>query len=1124
MLPRRTFDSERGDDDEIEDEKIQAARRVVFPEGESSEQGPRLRPQLTTGSNISSGSIRRRSIDPAVALPIQYRTVSTAVDDVNSDFVSTVKPTRKERKGKKTVVDIADSDHHSISLDEVLRRFSSSIEHGLSTGQVKRLLKEYGYNVPAKPPSQWFRKIIGYFFGGFGLILLIGGILVTICYEPLGRPPASANLALAIVIFVVFVVQAFMNFWADFSTSRVMASITNMIPDDCLVRRNGLQHNISAIELVPGDIILIKAGSKLPADVRLLEVSSDAKFDRAVLTGESVPVPGTIECTDKNILETRNIGLQGTHCISGSCVALCIATGAQTVFGRIAALAAAPNTERTTLQTEIRRFVFIIVALMVFCNAIVLGLWAGWLRRDHPSWISVPVLIVDIVSIAIAFVPEGLPIAVVACASIISNIMRQNKILCKSLKTVETLGAVSVICSDKTGTLTKNQMFVTECSVGSDKIPVDQAVAEIIREEKRNSSDYPTITGTALGQLRTVAGLCNAGDFDAASAHLPIHQRKIHGDATDQAVLRFSETLGSVHNLRKAWKKEYELAFNSTNKYMIRLMSVVDKTIIPTSLPTGEASKFGDDDMVLFIKGAPDVLLPRCHYITCSDGATRALDREAVQAVEYIKDSWSREGKRVILLARKIINRSEIAAEMDSNAFEPEVKQHASSGLCLIGMVSIADPPRDDIPYVVSTLRRAGVRIFMVTGDFKLTAQAIAREIGIITVEDNQVNGYESLQAQPISLTDMEKNDFRSAVDLSSGLKAIVLSGPELQDMNESQWKDLCTYDEIVFARTTPEQKIRIVQEFQNQRNIVAMTGDGVNDAAALKKANIGIAMGSGSDIAIEAADMVLLEDFSAIVAAVRYGRVVYDNLKKTIIYLLPAGSFSEFWPVMTSVIFGIPQILSSFLMIVICCGTDCAAAITLAYEAPEADVLLRPPRDLKKDRLVDWKLLLQAYGLIGLAETVTSFSMAFWYLQRKGIPFSELWFGFGRPIPGQDPQYVADRLSEASSIYFVNLVIMQFFVLMAIRTRRLSVFQHPPLFNPATQNIWLFPAIGFALLVAFFFNYTPPLRKLLGAGDVPLEHWFLPVGFGMFILLVDEARKYGVRKNPNGFLAKISW
>lgn len=326
-----------------------------------------------------------------------------------------------------------------------------------------------------------------------------------------------------------------------------MASITGMLPDYSTVLRDGNRQELVATDIVPGDILTIKSGNKLPADVRFVEVSSDAKFDRSILTGESAPVPGSIDSTDNNYLETHCIGMQGTHCISGSAIGICVSTGDRTVFGRIAKLTNAPSTGMTLLQKEILRFIIIICSLMIFFNIIVIICWTAWLRHSHPSWISVAGLIVDIVTVAVAFIPEGLPIALTASLTITANIMKQNQVLCKSLKTVETLGAVSVICSDKTGTLTKNKMFVTECSVGAKKMTPESAVeflspkvSEVVDSSlsSRNSLVKSTGIASAIQQLRALGGLCNAGEFDAATWHLPLKERKISGDATDQAVLR----------------------------------------------------------------------------------------------------------------------------------------------------------------------------------------------------------------------------------------------------------------------------------------------------------------------------------------------------------------------------------------------------------------------------------------------------------------------------------------------------------------------------------------------------------------------------------------------------------
>ncbi|KAL7800286.1 putative H /K ATPase alpha subunit [Trichoderma ceciliae] len=892
----------------------------------------------------------------------------------------------------------------------------------------------------------------------------------------------------------------------DWSTSRVMASIKDLLPGDCQVTRNGQLLSLPAEEIVPGDLVAIKAGNKLPADMRFIQVSSDAKFDRSVLTGESRPASATVDHTDANYLETYNIGLQGTHCITGSCVGIVVSTGDRTVFGRISVLTSQPKTGMTNLEKEVLYFVLFIVALMLFMIVVVIIVWAAWLRRDHPTWINVPTLIVDCVSVAIAFIPEGLPIAITASLTITARLMARHNILCKSLKTVETLGSVSVICSDKTGTLTTGKMTVTDCAVASENMTVSEAKAIKVDD-----------TSSPVTQLGALSALCNAAELDAASPNVPAAQRKVFGDATDTAILRFSESLkdDNVAYFRSCWQRVFELAFNSKNKFMIRCFTIGRNVALSHTLTAEEAAKFQVSDLLLTLKGAPDVLIERCsHYLTTA-GSVSQLDGDAKATFEQTKNIYSSQGKRCLLLARKVVPGDSIGAEAGTIKYEEALLQEAKSGLVLVGMVAIVDPLRAEIPEVVSTLRGAGIRIAMVTGDFALTALAIAREAGIVT--SLQVGSVHDLDGTSAS----DSYDLKNAVPSRGG--AIVISGPELLTLSDYQWKALTLYDEIVFARTTPEQKLRIVREFQID-NVVAMTGDGVNDAPSLKAADVGVSLTGASDIAMEAADMILLESFSSIVIAVQYGRVVFDNLKKVIAYLLPAGSFSEFWPVITSVVFGLPQVLSSFLMIVICLFTDAAAATMLSYEKPEADVLRKRPRNVKKDHLVDWKLIFHAYGIIGITETLSSFAMAFWFLQKNGLPFNDLWFSFGTIPSNIDPDRYNELLNRASSIYFVNLVVMQWFNLMATRTRRLSIFQHPPAFNKATQNLYLFPAILFALAMIFLWCYIPSLQAVINTATVPVEYWFLPVTFGLYIIILDEGRRFAARKWPNGLIAKMAW
>ncbi|KAJ6439764.1 Na/K ATPase alpha 1 subunit [Purpureocillium lavendulum] len=1105
--------------------EAQTAERVRWGDEEQGRgrRDSRSRPQSRSGSreSLAIRSIHSRGqVDPSVTLPIQYRTVSFQIEESKAkDRVVAARAASSAAK------DLSDLEWHTISPEEVSKRLTTSRDAGLSGDQVKRRQQEYGRNAPSPPKTNRTLTILGYFFKGFGGILLVGSILVFVSWKPLGEPaPALANLALAIVLLAVFFIQAAFAMFQDWSTSRVMASIKDMLPEQCQVTRDGNVVSVPAEELVPGDIVHIKSGNKLPADLRFIQISSDAKFDRSVLTGESRPVAATVKHTDENYLETHNIGLQGTHCIIGSGVGIVVATGDRTVFGRIAVLTSEPKTKMTTLEREVLYFVLFICAVMFTMIVVVLIVWGAWLRRDHPDFISVSALIVSCVSVAVAFIPEGLPIAITAGLTITANMMKKNMILCKSLKTVETLGSVSVICSDKTGTLTQGKMSLTDCSIGTSNMTVKDLQEKMASSEKPGSQQ----SLAPFGQLAALSALCNAAELDAAQADVPVAKRNIFGDATDTAVLRFSESLsaGNVGYFRGCWQRVFELAFNSKNKFMIRCFNISRREALKQTLDADAAATFGDNDLLLTIKGAPDVLLGRCTQYVTPSGAVANVDEHVAATLEHVKNIYSSQGKRCLLLARKIIPADMVSAVPETVEYEQEMTAHAKTGLILVGLVAIVDPLRPEIRDVVTTLRGAGIRIAMVTGDFALTALAISREAGIVTCVN--VDGVANLDrysdgGSSSSPPSEEADELKKPNASPFTRGAIVISGPELTTLNDHQWRLLTEYEEIVFARTTPEQKLRIVREFQTN-NVVAMTGDGVNDAPSLKAADVGISMGSGSDIAMEAADMVLLDTFSSVVTAVQYGRVVFDNLKKVIAYLLPAGSFSEFWPVITNVVFGLPQILSSFLMIVICCFTDCAAATCLSFEKPEADVLLRRPRNVKKDRLVNWQLIFQAYGIIGMTQTITSFAMSYWYMERNGIPFKDIWFSFGVLPSNIDPDYYQAKLTEASSIYFVNLVVMQWFNLMATRTRRLSIFQHPPVFNKETQNLYLFPSILFSLLMVFLWLYPPAIQEVIVTSPVPVEYWFLPFAFGIYIILIDEGRRYWVRKYPKGWVARAAW
>jgi sodium/potassium-transporting ATPase subunit alpha len=917
-----------------------------------------------------------------------------------------------------------------------------------------------------------------------------------------------------------------------------MDSINSMLPTQCLVQRDGKISANDAAVLVPGDIVHIKMGDKIPADLRLVQVTDDVKFDRSILTGESDAIPGTVDATDDNVLETHNVAMMGTHCVNGSAIGVVTSTGDRTMMGRIAKLSLSDTGALTTLQIEIRRFVLIIATLSITVGTICISTWAGWLRVAYPGYLSLSAALVATISVLVAFVPEGMPVAVTLCLTLIANRMKKSNVLCKVLTTVETLGSVNVLCSDKTGTLTENKMFVSDTCVFEEEME-SALVRDTIVQECLDVSSL----GHQFVQLQAGTALCNGARFNQETMNEDVRIREVFGDATDSAILRFAEQANphaTVADTNACAEKIFEIPFNSKNKWMLTIHKPATASF--ATAMSSDSTKVTTDDWILHCKGAPDVLLKRCTSVLYPEGIEKPLTDSNKDVLIATQTKWAQEGKRVLLLARRIIHQEIIpqGTNAGSSSFTTWATQ-CNEDLCVVGMVAIVDPPRAESADTVATCRRAGIRFMMVTGDFPTTAAAIARQIGIFTTESpktikdldpskpmEEVEKYTKsalIRDTYDNVADEEKSYGSDTIALP---KALLLSGTDLITLNENQWEQVCEFEEIVFARTTPDQKLRIIKEFQKRENIVGMTGDGVNDAPSLKAADVGIAMGGGSDVAMEAADLVLLDKFSSIVVAVENGRLVFDNLKKVILYLLPAGSWSELWPVIVNIFLGCPQTLSSFQMIIICVLIDLFPSTALMMEKAEAGIMERPPRSPKKDRLVNFKLLFHAYGFIGLQEMLSSMFLFFYYMSENGLPPSAIFMSFNKfNSPDGYMGYTADEIQQlvnvAQSIYFVNLVICQWGNLFSTRSRRLSIVHVNPIFGPS-KNLYLFAAMLCSLGLAIIVLYVPVFNIYLQTSPIPIKYWFIPFGWSAMILTFDETRKFVARRYTNSFVAKMAW
>ena len=856
-----------------------------------------------------------------------------------------------------------------------------------------------------------------------------------------------------------------------------MDSFKNLVPQYALAIRDGEKVNIKAEELTIGDIVEVKFGDRVPADLRVIE-ARNFKVDNSSLTGESEPQARNKEFTHENPLETKNLAFFSTNAVEGTATGMVVNIGDNTVMGRIAGLASGLETGDTPIAKEIAHFIHLITAVAVFLGVtfFIIAFILGY------HWLDAVIFLIGII---VANVPEGLLATVTVCLTLTAKRMASKNCLVKNLEAVETLGSTSTICSDKTGTLTQNRMTVAHMWFD------DQIHEADTSEDQSGTSTYKSLPGWS--PLERCAGLCNRAEFKQGQSGVPVLKREVNGDASEAAILKCTElSTGDIMGFRSKNKKVCEIPFNSTNKYQVSIHE-----------------QDGAQGYLLVMKGAPERILERCTTIT--------INGKDIQMTEDWKTKFNTAymelgglGERVLGFCDLVLPPSKFPS---GYPFNPDDVNFPLENLRFVGLISMIDPPRAAVPDAVAKCRSAGIKVIMVTGDHPITAKAIARSVGIISDGNKTVEDIAEEKGIPV-----DKVNPRDA-------HAAVVHGGELKDLDEKQIDEILMYhNEIVFARTSPQQKLIIVEGCQRMGAIVAVTGDGVNDSPALKKADIGVAMGiAGSDVSKQAADMILLDDnFASIVTGVEEGRLIFDNLKKSIAYTL-TSNIPEISPFLFFIIADVPLPLGTVTILCIDLGTDMVPAISMAYEGPESDIMKRQPRNPFTDKLVNERLISMAYGQIGMIQASAGFFVYFVIMAENGFRPSIL-FGIRKEWDsiavndledsyGQEWTYRDRKILEYTchTAFFVSIVIVQWADLIICKTRKLSVFQQ------GMTNMFLNFGLFFETALAAFLSYTPGMDKGLRMYPLKINWWLPALPFSLLIFCYDETRKTLLRRLPPG-------
>jgi P-type Ca2+ transporter type 2C len=908
---------------------------------------------------------------------------------------------------------------------------------GLSTVEAAARLQQYGRNIL---PTVKRRPLLARFLANFAhlmaLLLWVGGAIGFLAQQP----------QLGVAIWTVNLINGIFSFWQEYKAEQATEALRKLLPTHVRIRREGKEERILAEELVPGDIMLLAEGDHISADGRLLE-ETELRVDQSTLTGESHAVRKTAEATLRNNVtrpELPNLVFTGSSVASGLGVAVAFATGLHSEFGKIARLTQeveetlSPLQQEMTYATKIVTIIDVGIGVLFFFLAVTM---AG---------ITLAESFIFAMGMIVAFVPEGMLPTVTLALAMGTQRMARRHALIKRLSAVETLGCTTVICTDKTGTLTQNEMTVRELwfaarqltTTGVGYAPEGQLLehGQIVHLPKEPD----------LRQLILAASLCN--DARLLPPNSESTQWRILGDPTEAALLVLAAKSGlDLEAEAQSAPRVREFPFDSRRKRMSTLhqLSPTSTNVDQHSTPSSIINK---ERRTIFVKGAPKEILALCSRIQRQEREL-VLDDDWRARIATANDEYARTGLRVLAIAQRVV----------SPPMTVQTAEQTECDLTFLGLVAMMDPPRPEVAEAVSKCHRAGIRIVMMTGDYGLTAESIARRIGII-----------------------------------SGEQPRILAGAELDSIENTALREALA-GEVIFARVTPEHKLRVVTVLQEMGHIVAVTGDGVNDAPALKKADIGVAMGlSGTDVAKEAADMILTDDnFASIVNAVEEGRAVYANIKKFLTYIFTSNT-PEATPFILFAFSGgrIPLALNVMQILSIDLGTDIVPALALGAEPPEPGIMDHPPRDLR-EHVITRALLLRSYLWLGLIQSAVAMAAFYFPYWNNG------YWGQWLDLPANGPLY-----RSAMAMTLASVVVTQIGNLFAQRTERLSVFRINWFSN---RLVWIGIATELALVVAIV--YIPMLQEIFGVAAFPLANWLFLLAWTPALLLADEVRKALVRK-----------